>query len=171
MARRITAETTLSPTATADATNLVDNTYPHVIQGGSATQLVRIFEVSISGQAASSSSPTFMLLSYDSQAGTGANTRGAGQTDTGTDPASAALAAPTLTGNQFATLKPQRSSTAHLANCSLNSFGGVYFWRANKIEEAFAVLGNGNTTGEISLSAFTGGTPGLLGSHMIYEAL
>jgi len=162
---------TLSPAATGDTTNLVDNTYPHVVQGGSATQLVNIWEVSISGQAPSSSSPTFMLLAFDSQVGTGSNTRGAGQTDTNMNPATAALALPVLTGNQFATLKPRRSATAHLANMSLNAFGGVYFWRANRVEECFTVLGNGTTTGEISLSAFTGGTPGLLGSHLIYEPL
>ena len=58
-----------------------------------------------------------------------------------------------------------------MANCSLNAFGGVYFWRANKVEEAFAVLGNTASLGEVSLSAFTGGTPGLIGAHMIYESL
>jgi hypothetical protein len=175
MARRIASMTTLTPTATADGANLVDATYPHILQGGSSTQLNYIYEVSISGQAASSSSPTFMLLSYDSTVGTSTNTRLAGQTDTLSNPAAAAAGAIALTGNQWATTKPQRSSTAHLANCSLNAFGGVYFWRANKIEEAFVTLGNAAPTtglaGEISLSAFTGGTTGACGSHMIYETM
>lgn len=175
MSRRIAAETTLSPTATADTTNLVDNTYPHILQGGTTTQMNYIWEVSITGQAASSSSPTFFLLSYDSTVGTGSNTRGSGQTDNQTNPAAAAQASIPLTGNQFATTKPQRSATAHLLNCSLNAFGGNYFWRANRLEEAISVLGNAapatGLAGEVSLSAFTGGTPGACGSHLIYETV
>jgi hypothetical protein len=171
MARRIVSVTTITPTATADATNLVDATYPFLLQGGSAAQLNKIWEISINGQAASSSSPTFMLLARDSTVATGTNTNGAGQTDAAIDPATAALALPALTGNSNATVKPQRSSTLHLANASLNAFGGVYFWRANRLEECFSVLGNTASLGEASLSAFTGGTPGAIGVHMIYEPL
>lgn len=171
MARRIVANVTLTPTATADTTNLADATYPFMLQGGSATQLNRVHEISISGQASASSSPTFMLFSRDSQVATGSNTNGAGQTDAAIDPATAALAAPAFTGNSNATLKPQRSATLKLMNCSLNAFGGVFFWRANKIDECPAVLGNTASFGEASLSAFTGGTPGAIGSHMIYESL
>lgn len=171
MARRIVSMTTQTPTATADTADLVDSTYPFIIQGASATQETRVWELSLSGQAPSSSSPTFMLLAYDSQLATGANTRQAGQTDVAIDPATAALAAVPLTGNINATLKPRRDVARHLANCSLNAFGGVYFWRANRMEEAFVVLGNTASFGEVSVSAFTGGTPGLIGSHMIYETL
>ena len=169
MARRIVSNTTLTPTATADTTNLVSGTYPFILQGGSATQLNKVWEVSISGQAPSSSSPTIYLLSRDSTVGVG-NSNGTGVTDAAIDPATAALAAPALTGNINAT-NPQRSATLHLANCSLNAFGGVYFWRANRLEECFSVLGNTASLGEVSLSAFTGGTPGLCGTHMIYESL
>ena len=169
MARRIVSITTLTPTATADTTNLVDATYPFLLKGGSSTQLNRVFEISISGQAASTSSPTFMILSYDSTV-SATNSSGTGQTDVSIDASTAALAAPALTGNTNTT-KPQRSSTLHLANCSLNAFGGVYFWRANRVEEAFTVLGNTASLGEVSLSAFTGGTTGAIGAHMVYESL
>lgn len=169
MARRIVAITTLTPTATADTTNLVDATYPFLLKGGSSTQLSKIWEISISGQAASTSSPTFMILARDSTV-SATNALGTGQTDETVDPAMAALAAPVLTGNTQTT-KPQRSSTLHLANCSLNAFGGVYFWRANRLEECFSVLGNTASNGEASLSAFTGGTTGAIGAHMIYETL
>lgn len=169
MARRIVSVTTITPTATADTTNLVDATYPFLLKGGSSTQLNRVHEISLSGQAASSSSPTFMILAYDSTV-SATNSNGTGQTDVAVDASTAALAAPALTGNTNTT-KPQRSSTLHLANCSLNAFGGVYFWRANKVEEAFTVLGNTASLGEVSLSAFTGGTPGALGCHMTYETL
>lgn len=171
MARRIVSVTTQTPTATADTTNLVDATYPFLLQGGSATQLNRIWEVSITGQAASSSSPTFTILSRDSTVATGTNTNGTGQTDAPYDTATAALALPAITGNSNATTKPQRSSSAHLLNCSLNAYGGNFFWRANKVEEALPVLGNTQPLGEVSLSAFTGGTAGAVGAHMVYESM
>src|SRR5271168_2711012 len=113
MARRITAMTTLTPTATADATNLVDATYFFLLQGGSATQYNRIWEISLSGQAASSSSPTVVLLGRDSTVATGTNTLGAGQTDAYKSPFTAALSAPAVVGNSNATTKPQRSSSLH----------------------------------------------------------
>lgn len=169
MGRRIVSVTTQTPTATADTTNLADATYPFLLQGGSASQLNRVSEVSITGQAASSSSPTFMILSRDTTVAV-TNSNGAGQTDAPVDPATAALAAPALTGNTNTT-KPQRSSSAHLLNCSLNAFGGNFFWRANKVEEMMPVLGNTQPLGEVSLSAFTGGTPGAFGAHMVYESL
>lgn len=171
MARRIVSVTTITPTATADTTNLVDATYPFLVQGGSATQRILIEEISIAGQAASSSSPTYMILARDSTVATGTNTNGTGQTDVAMDPATAALAAPTLTGNSNATTKPQRSASLHLLNCSLNAYGGSFFWRANKMDEAPTVLGNTASFGEVSLSAFTGGTTGAIGAHLIYEAL
>ena len=169
MARRIVSVTTITPVATADTTNLSDNTYPFIILGGSSTQRNMIWEISLNGQAASSSSPTYMILARDSTVAA-SNTTGTGQTDAPLDTATAALAAPALTGN-VNTTKPQRSSTLHLANLSLNAFGGVYFWRANRAEECFGLVGNAVTVGEVSVSAFTGGTPGAIGAHMIYESL
>ena len=169
MARRIVSVTTQVPTATADTTNLVDVTFPFLLQGGTSTQVNKIWEISISGQAPSSSSPTFMILSRDSTVAA-TNSSGSGQTDAALDPATATLTAVPLIGNTNTT-KPQRSASLHLANCSLNAFGGVYFWRANRVEECFATLGNTASLGEVSLSAFTGGTTGTCGFHMIYEPL
>jgi hypothetical protein len=169
MARRIVSVTTITPTAFADTTGMTSATYPFILQGGSASQLNRVHEISISGQAASSSSPTFMVLGRDSTVGV-TNSNGAGQTDASLDAATAALGAPALTGNTNGTA-PQRSSSLHLMNCSLNAFGGVYFWRANKVDECPSVYGNTASLGEVSLSAFTGGTPGAIGAHMIYESL
>lgn len=167
MARRIVSITTISPTPTADTTNLVDATYPFLLQGGTSTQVVKIWEISMGGQA-TSSAPMYMILSRDSTVAA-TNTNGTGQTDAAIDPATLALAAPSLTGNTNTT-KPQRSSSLHLANYSFNTFGGNAFWRANREEECFSVLGNTASLGEVSLSAFTGGTSGAMGAHMIYEA-
>lgn len=167
MAKRIVSVTTQTPTATADTTNLVDATYPFLLQGGSGTQRTNILELYLGGQAGSST-PTFMLLSRDSTVATGTNTNGTGQTDAALDAATAALAAPAITGNSNATTKPQRSSTLHLLNLSFNAFGGIVRWVAAPGEE-ITVVGNTASLGEVSFSAFTGGTPGALGAHMIYE--
>ena len=132
MARRIVSAATITPVSYADAVNLVNGNYPFVILGGSSTQTNYLHEISISGQALSTSSPTYMILGRDS---TLAATLGATTTvDAPLDPNTAALSAAVITGNTFTTA-PQRSASLHLMNCTLNAFGGVYFWRANKIDE------------------------------------
>lgn len=171
MAKRVLSVTTLSPTATADTTNLVDSTYFGFIQGGSSTQKVNILEVSLSGQAPTTSSPCIMLLARDSQVTTGSATLTAGSTDSNLDAFTAALAAPTRVGDKTATNKPQRGVNDHLLNCSLNAYGGIYKWTVTYPGEEITVYGTAALIGEVSLSAFTGGTPGLLGSHVVYEAM
>ena len=109
-----------------------------------------------------------MLLANDGQVASGSNTYGTGQMDAALDGASAALAAPVKTGNTWATNKPQRSSSLHLLNLSFNAFGGIVRWVAAPGEEIY-IVGNTASVGEASLSAFTGGTPGALGAHVIYE--
>jgi len=56
-----------------------------------------------------------------------------------------------------------------LLNLSFNAFGGIVRWVAAP-EEVIDIVGNTASLGEVSLSAFTGGTTGLLGAHMIYES-
>jgi hypothetical protein len=171
MAKRIVSVTSITPTATADTVNLVDSAsvvgYPCVIQPGSTTQRVQVLEVMETGLAGASS-PTIMLLARDSQVGTGSNTRDTNQTDSNLDANTAALAAPVLTGNKFATNKPQRGVNDHLLNLGFNAFGGIVRWNAAPGQE-ITVYGTAALIGEVSLSAFTGGTPGLLGAHVIYE--
>jgi hypothetical protein len=165
MAKRVVQQTTITPTATAATTNLVDNTYPFVVQGGSATQKINISEVMETGQAGASS-PTLMLLARDVVV---AVTAAAGtHTDTPLDSTTAALAAPAVVGSGFSGTKPQRSPTLILLNLAFNAFGGIVRWVAAPGSEISSV-GNAINLGEVSLSAFTGGTPGLLGSHLIYE--
>jgi hypothetical protein len=38
------------------------------------------------------------------------------------------------------------------------------------MEESVIQVGASASTGETSLSAYTGGTPGAIGTHMIYES-
>ena len=167
MARRIVSIVTITPTASADTTALTTTTFPFLVQGGSGTQTIRYHEISICGQAASSSSPTFMIFARDSTVAT--TPTAGGCTDAAMDFSTAALTAAPLTGNSAA--GTQRSSTLHLMNCSLNAFGGVYFWRANKWDECVTTYGNTASLGEVSLTAYTGGTPGALGSHLVYEPI
>lgn len=168
MAKFTVAHKTLTPTATANATNLVDSTYPFAILGGSSTQRINILEVLVTGQAGSST-PTFMVFGRDSQVATGALTSDATLTAAANDPASAALAAPPSVFNLAATNKPQRSaSLGTLLNLSINAYGGLVRWVPPPGNE-IVLLGNTASFGQLSLSAFTGGTPGLIGAHMVYE--
>jgi hypothetical protein len=168
MAKRSTSIVTITPTATADsATDLVDATYPFLARGASTTQRTAILEVYFGGQA-TASAPTYMLLARSNQVGSGTNALGTGQTDAALDAATAALAAPVLTGNSNATNKPRRSTTEKLLNLSFNAFGGLVRWVAAPGEEIY-IVGNTNPLGEVTVAAFTGGTPGALGGHMIYE--
>jgi hypothetical protein len=111
-----------------------------------------------------------MLLSRDSQVATGSLTADTTLNDAPLDAATAALSSAVAAFNKAATNKPQRSSTLHLLNLSFNAFGGIVRWVAAPGEE-ISMVGNTASLGELSLSAFTGGTTGLLGAHMIYETL
>lgn len=170
MAKRSVSHRSLTPTATADTTNLVDSTYPFALQGASSTQRTQVSEVYLGGQAGASS-PTIMVLGRDSQIATGSLTADATLNDAAVDPATAALAAPVVAFNKAATNKPQRSVTLGcLLNLSLNAFGGIVRWVAPPGGE-IVMVGNTASLGELSLSAFTGGTAGLMGGHLIYESL
>jgi hypothetical protein len=170
MARRITSQTTFTPAAVADTVAFTTGQAFAFWWGANATQFARFWEISISGQATSSSSPTFMLFARNSVVPVGAlSFTAAIGNDSFMDPFTAALAAPMPVGNIAATTFPQRDTANHLMNCSLNAFGGVFFWRGNRAEECPAQYGTAVTVGSSSLSASTGGTPGLIGGHVIYE--
>lgn len=166
MAKRSVGMKTITPVATADATNLVDATYPNIVQGGTSTQRNIISNIILTGQA-TSSAPTIMALARDSTVAV-TNSLGTGNTDAALDPATAALAAPALTGNTNTT-KPQRSATLWLLNLGFNTFGGIVNWQAAPGEE-ISTVGNTASLGEVSLSAFTG-VSGAMGTTLIYETL
>lgn len=168
MAKWSFKSSTWTPTAVADAAaSFTDNGYM-ALQGGSATQRLNVMEVFMGGQAGASS-PSIMLLSRDSTVGATLTALTTGQSNAALDPSTAALAAP-MQPFTASTTKPQRSATLGLLNLSFNAFGGVVRWVAAPGEE-IGVLGNTASLGEVSLSAYTGGTPGLMGAHIIYEPL
>lgn len=155
---------TWTPVAVADTVNMTNAGY-QTIQGGSSTQRGELREVFLGGQAGASS-PTFMVLGRTSTVGaTLVSSRLAAL-----DPATAALGAPPVSYASATTL-PQRSSTlGMLLNLSFNAFGGIVRW-LNGPDEIVSYLGNAASLGELSLNAFTGGTPGLLGSNIVFETL
>lgn len=165
MAKRSFALSSWTPVAVADTTNFTDNGY-QALQGGSSTQVTYISEVYMGGLA-TASAPTYMTLSRDTTVGATLTALTTGQSDAPLNAATAALAAPV---NPFtaSTTKPQRSATAHLLQLGINAFGSIVRWVAYPGEE-IGMTGNTQPLGEVSLSAYTGGTPGLMNSHIIYE--
>jgi hypothetical protein len=164
-ARYSLTTTSVTPTATADTTNLANTTYAGILQGGNTTMRLNIAEVYLGGEASASSSPTLMVLARDSTVGAtvvAGTTRNALLDASGTAPATTAV-----TGNSATTL-PQRSATLHLLHLSFNAYGGIVRWVARPGEEP-SVVGNTASLGEVSLSAFTGGTAGALSAHILYE--
>ncbi len=167
MARYSFSTSSVTPTATADTTNLTDSTYLAYLQGGNSTQRLNIAEIYMGGEAASSSSPSIMVLARDSTVMTGTVSGGrvavmdASNTAPGTVPNA---------GNAAATTKPQRSATLHLLHLSFNAYGGIVRWVARPGEE-ISVVGNTASLGEVSLSAYTGGTTGAMSSHILYEVV
>ena len=172
MAKRLFHATNWTPTATADATNLVNNTYM-ALQGGTTTQLINILEVMINGQA-TTSAPTMLQLARDSTvcASTGLGVLAAPNGDGPMHPSTAALAAPPSPNVAVAT-PPQRSNATSQGRLELglNAFGGIMKWNPYTPDMAFSILGNAASLGEVSLSAFTGGTVGNISAHIIYEPL
>jgi len=167
MSRYSLSTTTITPTATADTTNLVDSTYLALLQGGNGTQRLNISEIYMGGEAASTSSPTIMVLGRSSTIGvtiTAGTNRNALLDGSSTAPATVALF------GHVASTKPQRSATLHLLHLSFNAYGGIVRWVARPGEEP-SVVGNTASLGEVTLSAFTGGTPGPMSSHIIYEVV
>ena len=157
--------TSITPVAVADATNFTDSQYACILQGGSSTMRLGINEVYIGGEAASPSSPTIMVLARDSTVAatvTAAPCRNAALDGSAVAPGTLAVF------GHISTTKPQRSATLHLLHLSFNAYGGIARWQARHGEE-ITVVGNTASLGEVSLSAFTGGTPGATSGHILYE--
>jgi hypothetical protein len=167
MSKRIFKSSGFTPVAVADNTNFTDLGYMGIM-GGSTTQLVKITEIDICGLA-TSSAPTPMILSRDSTVQATPTSLTTAESDAALHPSVAALAAPPVTFTQSST-KPKRTTTLGLLPMGLNAFGGVNRWQAAPDGE-FWLLGNTASLGEISLSCYTGGTPGLVSAAITYEPL
>lgn len=169
MAKRVFQQATWTPTATADGgTNFLANTTYMAIEAANASQGLNVIEIYEGGQA-SASSINIMQFARSVTFGTTptalASPNGDGPMNTLTSP----LATVPLT-YVAASTGPARSSVSTQArlNLTLNTFGGIVRWVAAPGEE-WGIVGVTASISGSSLSAFTGGSAGLLGAHIVYE--
>lgn len=169
MAKRVFQAATYTPTATADGTALANATYMS-IEAASATQQINVLEIYCGGQA-TASAVNIMMFARNLTAATTPTALAAPNGDGPMNTATAALAAPVVTYTAAAT-GPQRTNTALTArlNLSFNAFGGISKWMAPPGGE-WVIEGTSVSVAPSSLSAFTGGNVGLMGSYIIYEPL
>lgn len=167
MAKRIFQVATLTPTAQADGGALTNATYM-AIGAGSATQMLNIVEIYEGGQA-SASSINIMQFARDLVLGVIPTALAAPNGDGPMNGATAALAAPPITFIAAGT-GPSRTNTATTArlNLTFNAFGGIVRWMPSPGEE-WTIIGTTVSISESSLSAFTGGSIGAMGAHIVYE--
>ena len=165
MAKRSFSNISWTPTPVGDTSAMTGSGYMG-LQGGSGTQKNTIYEVFMGG-AAGSAAPMLMTLCRDSTVAVTPTALSTGQKDGPMDPSTANLAAVPVSFVTAST-QSQRSATSTALALPFNAFGGILRWLAAPGEE-FSILGNTASLGEVSLSMYTGGTAGLLGSHLIYE--
>lgn len=158
-----------TPVGVLDTAAFTDNGYMGLM-GGSTTQRLNVKQVIVEGMA-TVSAPTPLVLSRDSTVQATPTALTTGQSNAPLDPAVAALAAPQVAFTA-STTKPQRSATLAKLALGLNAFGGIVRWESASVPGSdFAILGNTASNGEASLSSYTGGTPGLVTAHILYEPL
>src|SRR6185369_11573179 len=167
MAKRSFQNPTWTPTATADTTALANST--HMSVASAAGNGLNVIEIYIGGQA-TASSVNIMMFARNSTVGVIPTALSAPVSDGPLD--SRTAAAQIASGVTFvqAGTSPQRSAvtTSSRLNLSLNAFGGIVRWVAAPGEE-WGISGVTASISESSLSAFTGGSVGLMGAHIIYE--
>lgn len=167
MAKRLFQVPAFIPTATADTTNLASNTYM-AIEASGATAGLNVIEIYEGGQA-SASAINIMMFARSLSFGATVTALVAPASDGPMDNRTAALAAVPVT-YAAATTAPQRSSvtTSARLNLSFNAFGGIVRWVAAPGEE-WGITGVTASVSGSSLSAFTGGSVGSMGAHIVYE--
>ncbi len=168
MAKRVFQASTWTPTAQGENAALTNATYQN-IEAAAPTMLVQVMEVYVGGQATASAVNIMQFARTQSNATTPtALAAGGAATDAFMNSFGTALSASAGVCVSAAT-GPSRSTLAASSrlNLSLNAFGGIVRWVAAPGEEwgiLSTVASNGST-----LSAYTGGSVGLIGSHIIYE--
>ena len=167
MAKRVFQAATYTPTATADASALGSGTY-QAIEASGATASMNVIEIYEGGQAGASS-PCIMQFARSLVFGVIPTALTTPNGDGPMNTATAALAAVPVTYVAAGT-GPSRTNTGTTArlNLSFNAFGGIVRWVAAPGEE-FGITGTSVSVSGATLSAFTGGTVGLMGSHIVYE--
>ncbi len=170
MAKRIFQVPNYTPTAIADTTNMVNNTFQTIGANGAATGL-KISEIRISGLATTTGVALMMFARDVVLAGT-PTALAAPASDGPTNTLTGALSSAMITYNFVTTTPNQRTSavTAARLNLGLNTFGGISAWYGGPGEE-WGIVGVTVNISESTLSAFTGGSPGAIMSHIVYETM
>jgi len=169
MAKRVFSQATWTPTATADAAIMANTTYM-AIESGAAIQALNVIEIYEGGQA-SASSINLMQFARSVTFGTTPTALAAPNSDGPMNGVTQALGTVPVT-YVAASTGPLRSTVASAArlNLSLNTFGGIVRWVAAPGEE-WGIFGVTASISGSTLSAFTGGSAGLMGAHIVYEPL
>lgn len=170
MAKWVLQVASYSPGAgVADSTTIGTSGFI-ALQGGSSTQYIKVQEIEENGQAPASAA-NYMLWARSSTVMNTATALATPNSLGPMDPNSAALASAAV-GAVAATSGSFRAGGATIAklNLSFNAFGGILRWQAAPGEE-WGQLGNTATSGETTLSTFTGSGTGLMGAHIVMEIL
>jgi hypothetical protein len=167
MAKRVFQVTTWTPAAQADG--VLTGSFQALI-GGSASQQLEVVEIYEYGQAAASA-VNAMTFARSSTVGITPTALAVPNSDGPLHGATAALAAVPISYVAAATA-PNRSPAATVARLSLgfNAFGGICKWQSGPKEE-WTIVGNAVNVSESVISAQNTGTPGAMGSHIVYEPL
>lgn len=168
MGVRVFAVAGFTTEAVADTTGMANNKYMG-LKGGTSTQRTKILGVYAAGLETSTSSPQKLLLAFDSTVVVTPTALTTGESDTEEDPATAALTNPVISFTAQGGTAPQRAKK-YLASCAFNAIGGVMN-RAFPYGREPAMLGNAANAGEVSLSGFTGTTPGAISGEIRFETL
>ena len=137
------------------------------LRGGNSTQVLRVKEVVIGGQAPASA-VNIMKFARDMVLGTTPTGLAAPNSDGPKHPHQSVLSAPPIAFTAAAT-GPSRSNDPAVAklDMSFNAWGGL----AKAYDLDWWIVGNAVNSGESSLSAFTGGNVGPIGADIIYEPM
>jgi hypothetical protein len=158
--------------AIADTTSLTNAAYPGVIQGGTSTQRCNVIEIYMGGEVNTSAANQNMILARDSTVAGATVSLTTGTTNatalTLLDGSGTAPGTVPICGNTTSGTTPQRSSTSKLLNLSFNAYGGIVRWVSRQGEEP-SLVGNTASLGELSLSASSGTTAGVIGGHILFE--
>jgi hypothetical protein len=156
---------TWTPVAVGDGAAMTANAFQGLV-GQTATQRLDISEIYMGGQG-TSSAPMYMVLARSALVGssTAVSTIAGGNQALLDAQGSATLSSVAFTSTTTATT---RASNGGLLSLSYNGFGGIVRWVAAPGSE-IKQYGTAVSTGEVTLSAFTGGTPSAMGSHIVYE--
>ncbi len=151
-----------TPAATADGAQLSASGY-HALRTAAATDMARIVEVGVQGEATSSTVNQMALRRHTTHATTPTNRVPA--------PLNPYSQVSVFQGFITASTNPTVAALAtiqHVINLSFNAFGGLARWVAAPDEEIYLITATANND-EISLASVSG--VGLVSSHYVVEEM